>query len=241
LPTLTPADEAPITASQPYISRPSNIGSAPYTQSGLSSPGIPPTIAAPPQTQPALPPAAVAPGPQKRGRGPLYAVLSLALILALLAAGLGLRATLTKSAGGGVATATAVPVLGQLTFVKSASAASGTFDQLRLDLTNIPAPGSGQGYYAWLMTSCTDSENLGPHWALPISANAIHTPRLADPRFKNLFCPGTNSALVISLESTSPPPLVATDRRYYAPIDRASSVSFNVIPCPKNASTCESG
>ncbi|MBA2286180.1 MAG: serine/threonine protein kinase [Ktedonobacteraceae bacterium] len=241
-PASYPSSSSPATPFTPLPGTNAPMHPATMQNNNQGMPGYAPTefVSPPPALSPA--PAITKPGPK---RGTMYIVLSVLLIGVLLGAAWAVYALSTRSSVGGTNLGTPAPaaIVGHLTFMKSAQASPGAFDELQIDLNSVPAPEAGSSYYAWLVSTCSGSESLAPHWALPISNNAIHTPPLTYQGNKNLFCPGPNSLLVISKEATNPAPLLATTPLYYAHVTQPASTTFQIMPCPPGGTShvCESG
>ncbi len=144
-------------------------------------------------------------------------------------------------AGQGAATPTPNSVgvvVGSITFISSQGAPRNTFDELQVDLTNIPPAPPNDTYYAWL--GVTGSEvNLYPNWQLPISNGAVHT-RLSSSQHKDLLA-NANWFLITEEHITNPPspPTVPNPLMhiYYANISptSASSPVFSVRTCPQGS------
>lgn len=190
----------------------------------VSSPGLPPTVVQSPPTEPAAPP------PQRaRGRRGLYGALVTLLLLALIGGGLGVYFKFFH---------TTTPVVssgGQVFFVSSGQfdpkSAQGIADELFFAFHNLPAPPSGQAYYAWLLadkTPHTEAEPLQPPpqftlplkiGPLPFSNGNITYLYKGTARHDNLF--SLASRLLITEESTSGTQAGPANRstwRYYAEI-----------------------
>jgi serine/threonine protein kinase len=219
-PASTPTGQAPIMqpTSGPVPTMPAGAGGP------VSSPELPPTVVQPPLTEPAAPP------PQRaRGRRGLYAALVTLLLLALIGGGLGVYFKFFH---------TTTPVVssgGQIFFVSSGQfdpkSAQGIADELFFALHNLPAPPSGQAYYAWLLadkTPHTEAEPLQPPpqftlplkiGPLPFSNGNITYLYKGTATHDNLF--SLASRLLITEESTSGTQAGPANRstwRYYAEI-----------------------
>lgn len=163
-------------------------------------------------------------------------VISLICLMALL---LGLGITVGSrffSASKGTSTPTANgQSVGQLLFLRRASATSGPFNQVQIDLSNVSPPPSGRVYYAWLTQANSEAASV-PHWELHVSNGTIHESYTSPSSQIDLF---TNSdrLLITTEDAASPPfvPFIDIARHYfYALIDRTSIVSprFTIYTCP---------
>ena len=86
-------------------------------------------------------------------------------------------------------------VVGHVVFVNG----HGTFDQVQIDLQNIPAPPAGKSYYAWL-DQISGSEAIAPlHWPLCTEHGAVHCLFTGDSQHSNLL--DQNDRFLISEES----------------------------------------
>jgi hypothetical protein len=133
--------------------------------------------------------------------------------------------TTTNSAGAGV---------GQIAFSRSSKASPNTFDQLQIDLANIPPPPAGKTYYAWLESSNSEAQAVS-RWPLQISNGALHHLYPSNPPHTDLLANSytflitaedANSSLVIPIPNPS-------RHFYYAIISHppSSSLTFEVKPC----------
>jgi eukaryotic-like serine/threonine-protein kinase len=193
-------------------------------QQGLLSPA---GVAVPSLPIPSSPSASASVRPRRHR----FIVLIALLIMALTAVGWSISALLVHvSSNAGV---------GHVTFFRSPQTPSGTFDEVQIDLNNLPAP-DPETYYAWLQSPCTDSDRgAGPHWRLPFSQGKIHTAPLSSQG----FCASPHSLLLITKESADVPPIVPSARLYYAQIPQTASSTFEVLPCPPSNSSmvCTAG
>jgi hypothetical protein len=163
---------------------------------------------------------------RKGGKGRMIALIAL-LAIVLLGGGLGAFMLFSHPAASPVN-----PVAGRIHFSSSGHAPAGSYDQLQIDLTNIPQPHAGKVYYAWI--DAPGSENERPHWKLSFSNGAIHAANLSYPGYSNLLAP--NTIFLITEENATTPPVVPnplpTGRLYYAQISQTSSTSFDIQACP---------
>jgi eukaryotic-like serine/threonine-protein kinase len=124
--------------------------------------------------------------------------------------------------------------VGQVHFINSGHVAAGTYDEIQIDLTNIPDPPEGQTYYAWIESA--SSEQFRPHWQLIPQNGIVHTNNLTFPGHNDLLQP--NTILLITRESSSSNPDVPTPdlsaRLYYAQLTPISQTSFTINRCPLN-------
>ena len=135
-------------------------------------------------------------------------------------------------------TATSTPVstnavVGQISFARSSNASQGSFDQLQIDLTNIPSAPAGTNYYAWLAQDNSEAVII-PHWQLHIVQGAIHS-AFSYQQYSDLF--STSHLFLITTEDTTAPDIPNLDlsrRLYYAAIVHTSSAThlFDVKKCP---------
>jgi serine/threonine protein kinase len=124
--------------------------------------------------------------------------------------------------------------IGQVHFINSGHAAAGTYDELQINLTNIPNPPPGQTYYAWIESA--SSEQFRPHWQLIPQNGSLHTDNLTYPGYNDLLQPDT--ILLITLESSNGDPKVPTPdlsaRLYYAQLTPISQTTFTIYRCSAN-------
>ncbi|HEV2660176.1 MAG TPA: anti-sigma factor, partial [Ktedonobacteraceae bacterium] len=152
-------------------------------------------------------------------------------LIVLIATGLSL-AVLLPGKSTPTPTPTNAVVVGQITFTQSGHAASGSYDQLQVDIHNVPAPPQGYTYYAWLVYG--SDENGSPHWQLPYNSGNLHLDKQSYPGRANLI--NANTLFLVTKEKTgsdppSPYPSPAS-RLYYAHVASSSSYSFDVRSCP---------
>lgn len=128
---------------------------------------------------------------------------------------------------------TAGPV-GQVHFTNSGHAARGNYDEVQIDLTNIPDPPQGQVYYAWIESA--SSEQFRPHWQLTPHNGVVHTGNLTFSGHNTLLQPDT--ILLITRESSGSNPNVPTPdlraRLYYAQLTPLSQTVFSINLCSSN-------
>ncbi len=164
--------------------------------------------------------------PSKGGKGRIIAILALIAIV-LLGGGLGAFVLFSRPT-----TSPVNPVAGRIRFSNSGHAPAGSYDQLQIDLTNIPQLHTGQVYYAWIDAPGAETER--PHWKLSVSNGAIHAANLSYPGYSNLLAP--NTIFLITEEDATMPPVVPdplpAGRLYYAQIGQTSATSFDIRACP---------
>ncbi|HXR65464.1 MAG TPA: protein kinase [Ktedonobacteraceae bacterium] len=126
-------------------------------------------------------------------------------------------------------------ISGHILFLSSSPGAKSVFNELQIDLSNVPPVPAGQVYYAWLMQA--DSEaSIIPHWPLQESNGTIHDLYTSSSPQLNLLA-ASNLFLVTAEDASSTPiipyPLPAR-HLYYALITHTSSVSptFAIKSCP---------
>jgi len=177
-------------------------------------------VAAPPP--PATPVPATAPTPPSPARGRISRRLTIALIalVVLLLAGGGLAAFLAFSRG-----AASTASVGSAFFVSSnqvnTTSNVGSNDEFQITLNNIPAPQSGNSYYAWLLPDKNNPEGssllLG---RLTVNNGHINFFYKGDNQHTNLL--GITSQFLITKESSNVMPTIPSpDKntwRYYAEI-----------------------
>lgn len=137
--------------------------------------------------------------------------------------------TPTPGASGGI--------VGQIRFTSSSSAPRNTFDQLQIDLTNVPSPPGQQKYYAWLEQANSETLEI-PHWALQITNGTIHHTYASSTPLTDLFA-SSNLFLITAEDAASTPvvPIPASGRHlYYARITHSTTSPpvFDVRQCPVN-------
>jgi eukaryotic-like serine/threonine-protein kinase len=159
-----------------------------------------------------------------------FLVLIGILLIVLIATGLSLTVLLPGRST--PTTPTNSAVVGQIIFTQSGHAAAGSYDQLQVDMHNVPAPPQGYTYYAWLVYG--SDENGAPHWQLPYNSGNLHLDKQSYPGRANLL--NANTLFLVTKEKTgSDPPIPYTSpasRLYYAQVSPSSSYSFDVRSCP---------
>src|SRR5579884_3119621 len=234
---LSPTAPATLPADNPLS--PSHM----YGRSNMSGPGpnastyTPPGVTSTP-AQAAAQPAIERPvtsAPQKQGgiRGRTVLLTALAALV-LLGLGLGAFMLLSRPTS-----PPANVVAGQVRFTRSAHAVAGDYDELQIDLRNVPQPQAGHVYYAWL--EIAGNEGARPHWKLTVAPDGtIHATNLTYPGYNNLLSP--NMILLITEEDASgPAPIVPFPepraRLYYAQIAPLSATIYNIKACPAGSAS----
>lgn len=124
--------------------------------------------------------------------------------------------------------------VGQVHFINSGHVASGSYDEVQIDLTNIPNPPPGQSYYAWIESG--SAEQFMPHWQLIPQNGSVHTNNLTFPNHNNLLQPDT--FMLITRENSSQDPRVPTTdpkaHLSYAQLTPLSQTTFTINPCSAN-------
>ncbi|HLZ56676.1 MAG TPA: serine/threonine-protein kinase [Ktedonosporobacter sp.] len=192
----------------------------------LPSPAAPPIKTPIPTTSPIPTPLTTPPAraaiPKRPGQRKKVAALLILFIVVLLAS--GLTATLLWNA------AHTSNTVGSAFFTSSGAAPGrenkGLNDIFQLRLSQIPQPGVGKRYYAWLLPDQDQSESppraLGP---LIVNSEVATLPMpYRDPQHENLVA--TFSRFLVTEEDTNPPPqgpsLDTRVWRYYAAIPQTS-------------------
>lgn len=164
----------------------------------------------------------------------LFLGLIALLVLAVTGAGFLAFSQSTQSTPAQKPTPQAPLVAGKLQFLRSAQAQNGSYDELQIDVRNVPPPPAGRVYYAWIDSA--NSETSRPHWQLAVTNGNIQT-TLTYP--KNLL--SANTFFLITAEDKDMPPIVPytalNQRFFYANITTTSSTSFDVKRCPTNPSS----
>ncbi len=215
-------------------------GTTPYTPTLTATPPFTTTPPLPlPQTnQPAQQ------GRQVPSRRRLI-LAAVAVIVLLAVVGVSAFSVFPRLFAGGSST-TPTPnatgaVVGSITFVSSQGAPHNTFDELQIDLNNIPPAPPGFTYYAWLGRTGSEVQ-LYPNWQLQVSNNAVHAHNLSSSQHSDLL---TNTDWFLITEETitnppSPPTIPNPEQSahiYYALISPTSATSpvFPVKRCPQGS------
>jgi serine/threonine protein kinase len=165
-----------------------------------------------------------------RGRVLLFSILFLLFLLVGGAGIIALQANNTPPAG-------PVPVLGHVMFFHSPTAAIGNYNQIEINISNVPPPPQGYVYYAWLVSNTL--ENSPAHWQLAYNNGMLHLNKQSYIGHANLLKPGT--LFLVTKESVGSAPAVPyTDpqaRLYYAQVANASLTRFDIKSCPTSSTT----
>jgi len=126
---------------------------------------------------------------------------------------------------------------GSIVFKRSPNAPPNTFDQLRIDLTNIHQPPTGKTYYAWLESSTLEA--VIPHWELQVSNGGVHALYSSNVGPIDLLASSSVFLITVEDEGTVPtvPSFTLRTHLYYAnisPRTPSSSPTFEVKPCPSS-------
>ena len=171
--------------------------------------------------------------PRRKLSGAFVAVIVCIIILVGIAASTAALLALQHQAG---ATATPNPtavVVGHVAFTNG----RGTFDQVEIDLQNIPAPPAGKTYYAWLDIVSDSGESAMPHWQLCTVQGVVHCLYPGDAQHSNLL--QKNDRFLITEENAGasldiPNPIA---RLYYAELSHNGVATFDVKKCPSSSAT----
>lgn len=164
-------------------------------------------------------------------RRKLYIVL-IALLVAVIA-GSGLLYAFLAPKGTSTLSQSNV-VVGNVRFLSSPNAASGSINEVELTVQHIPNPPVGEQYYAWLQTG---SEDISPiHWALTPrngSLSSLYTnPHLLTVKPYQLL-------ITAEKMDSGVPTFDSNARLYYANLQSRpiqNSTSFPILQCPQNGS-----
>lgn len=176
--------------------------------------------------------------PAHSRRRNLYIAIIACAILVLLGISAFAVLPLLFPKNGGVGTPPTV--VGHIVFVHSPNAPPNAFDQLRIDLHNIPRPPAGTTYYAWLEVSSSEIIE-DPHWPLQVSNGSVQDLYPGNAQHTNLYA--QSQRFLITAENANSTPVVPlfdlSRRLYYATITHISSSSptFEVRQCPQSSSS----
>ncbi len=211
----------------------------PQTMTPRSTPDVSITGNTPVQPSgPSSTPAKLEPEPPRQ-RGPWFKsikkrilILIGVLLIILAGAGLGLVALLP-----GKSTPATNTIAGQVSFTQSGYATTGNYDQIQIDMHNVPPPPQGYVYYAWLVNGTL--ENSPSHWQLPYNNGNLHLDKQSYPGRSNLLY--ANTLFLVTKEKTGSNPVIPypdpAARLYYAQVSPSSSNSFAIRPCPTGTNT----
>lgn len=122
-------------------------------------------------------------------------------------------------------------------FFRSAYAAVGNYDQIQINISNVPPLPQGYVYYAWLVSNTL--ENSPAHWQLIYTNRTLHLDKQSYTGYTNLLQP--NTLFLVTKESAGSSPAVPyTDPQahlYYAQISNASLTRFDIKACPTSSTT----
>jgi len=218
--TILPFTPTSAAAGYPYSGAPSN-SPAPLTSAEEDRRLQPQLISPLPPEQP------------RRSRKGLYFIMITCVLLLLVAVGTFFVYSQRFSKNTSTTPTPTSGSVGHITFIHSSNTAKNTYDQLQIMLNNLPAAPAGKSYYAWLVSS--KSESIFPlDWELQLSNGAVTYLTPVDTNHSDLYPRYTR--FLVTLEDTgasnSIPDPVA--RLYYAILSPTSSSSptFEVKPCP---------
>ena len=192
-----------------------------YNQSASPFPQQAPPVAPTPPTRPA-----------SSGRRNMFIALTVGILMLLVGVSVFSIYPLLRSHNGASTTPTSTvgSVVGRILFISSPNAPQ-TYDQLQIDLQQIPPPSAGNVYYAWLDN--VNETGAYPHWEIQLSSGTLHQ-RYSVSQNTDLFAQYT--LFLITEESATSTPVVPqpTARMYYAVITHQSysSPAFDVMQCP---------
>ncbi len=247
---------------QPFTSPP-GVAPRPVTTTTTPQAAFTPSAAAYPGAQsipPSLPSAHVTPATTDQGQRALRPPvpssgrgkrrnLTIAIVACVVDLLLGISAfavfpqLFSRNTGQSTPTPNVTGVaVGQIVFVHSPNAAPAAFDQLRIDLKNIPPAPAGTIYYAWLVASGNDTVEP-PHWPLQVANGSIHYLYPGTAQHTDLFMQ-SNLFLITTEDATSTPivPFPVPNRHlYYATITHTSvaSPTFGVRQCSQSGSSTQ--
>lgn len=231
---------------QPSRSAPGGISPSPALAGASPAPAtpsaqsVPWAVLTPPTATPIQGGGQLTPSlPGRARRRNLYLALAAGILLALI--GISALSVFPTLFRGGSSTPTPAPgdlVVGHITFMSSSGVPRNTYDQLRIDLANIPAPPANTAYYAWLQNANSEATNL-PHWLLTFSNGAIQGTYTSNPPRTDLLASSVKFMITDEDANSQPffPRLDRASHLYYAIISHISQASptFEVRKCPANS------
>ena len=174
------------------------------------------------------PVAPLAPAEKSRRRGLSGAFIVFIIILIGIGASTAALLTLQHNMSATTTPNLTGTVVGHIVF----SSSKGTFDQVEVDLQNIPAPPAGKTYYAWLDNVAGSEATAELHWQLCSDHGVVHCLYPGDSQHSNLL--DQNDRFLITEENvgTSPNIPYPTARLYYAQLSHNGLTTFEVKVCP---------
>jgi serine/threonine protein kinase len=157
-------------------------------------------------------------------------VIGLTALLVLALLGSSLATVMLLSSG---SSSEANKIVGHVSFAKSGSLQR--YNAIQFDIAQVPELPLGMAYYGWIrpQNGLQGENSIQPHWELPVSQGAIHTPPLTFAGVDNLYSP--QSLILITKESTDTPIIPNLDlkaRLYYATVTTHSSTNLDIKVCP---------
>jgi hypothetical protein len=210
-PVITTRKTVPLTqaSQQPNVVAPPKPTSSPMHKNPSSplhrNPSTPLPNVQPPAFVPPVPP----PQPKRRSSRAVLVLLVVLSLLLLGGAGVGYYLFLYHPAPTSTSPA-APPVIGHVYFLSSEQVSEnsnqGLNDQILIDLHSVPAPTSGNSYYAWLLSDNSQGDStVIPLGRLAISQGNIHFLYSGDAQHTNLLA--ITSRFLITEEPTTPAPI----------------------------------
>ena len=238
------------TFSGPQPQPPTLASPAPFSSATANHPQpqavslVPPPADLAPATSDYVKTAHQTPLPQKQPR-PRRKKLSIALIACsvLLLAGIGAFAVVPHLFPG-ASPGTPNAVVGTIVISSSSNPSHALFNQMQLDLKNIPDPPQNMVYYAWIENANPDVAYL--RWQLSISHGVIAGSYPSSPP-TNLLANTTTFLITVENASSAStlytPSLILSQHRYYAALSSTSSptATFEVRQCPPPTSAGNPG
>ncbi|HYX49200.1 MAG TPA: protein kinase [Ktedonobacteraceae bacterium] len=215
-PTILPS--TPASAGYPYSGAPSN-SPAPLAEKDR---GLQPQLVSP------LP----AKQPRRSRRGLYFTLIACVLLLLVAVSAFFVYPQLFANKTSTTPTPTTGSV-GHITLMHGPNAPNNIYNQLQIQLSNLPAPPAGKSYYAWLVSP--NNESIFPvKWELQLSNGAVNYLTPVDSNHPDLYPRYTQ--FLVSLEDTGAPNAIPdpASRLYYANLSptTTSSPTFEVKPCP---------